>query len=439
MKRTILVILALISAFATYQWAYSEDPSDTAPPAAVHCPDAAMADSQGTAGGNNGYVVIGWNSLGMHCMNSRFQYMCVLPPYNTLMVQVIQRGNPPKVVTNGLKIEYAVDGNTYSVRKTDFWTYANSLFGVTLKPNIGLAGYGLTGTMAATRPLSTPSDPNAQEDHFEAVGIPVTPYNDRMTWYPYQTATVKVKNLGGRQVASTSVVLPVSDEIHCDMCHQQYGDAGGFDSPIVEINILRAHDAMSQTQLEQQAVTQGKPVLCASCHADAALGMTGTPGVKSLSEAMHNWHGNLDDKPSCFACHPGPKTRCNRSAISGMGRDNSTDPGCEKCHGTIANVAQTVTDGRRPWQDEPTCAGCHGPNYTTGVDLYRNATGPCGLYCATCHNSPHAWYPSRLNTDDKQPLQLQGTPFSIGNNCTACHTKAKIGDNPHVMYNFQWP
>ena len=41
------------------------------------------------------YVVIGWNDLGMHCYNHDFQDLAVLPPYNTLWAQVIQRGDPP--------------------------------------------------------------------------------------------------------------------------------------------------------------------------------------------------------------------------------------------------------------------------------------------------------------------------------------------------------
>ncbi len=40
------------------------------------------------------YVVIGWNDLGMHCINPSYKTLALLPPYNNLWVQVIKRGRP---------------------------------------------------------------------------------------------------------------------------------------------------------------------------------------------------------------------------------------------------------------------------------------------------------------------------------------------------------
>jgi len=96
------------------------------------------------------YIVLSWNDLGMHCANKDFSTMCILPPYNNLKAQVIKRGNAttlPQVVTSGLSVSYEIPGNTYSVGKTNFWTYSQALFGIST-PNIGLTGAGLTGTMA---------------------------------------------------------------------------------------------------------------------------------------------------------------------------------------------------------------------------------------------------------------------------------------------------
>ena len=49
------------------------------------------------------YAVIGWNDLGMHCYNRDFQDIAVLPPFNTLWAQVIKVGDPPQIVTSGIK------------------------------------------------------------------------------------------------------------------------------------------------------------------------------------------------------------------------------------------------------------------------------------------------------------------------------------------------
>jgi hypothetical protein len=433
MKRAILIVALMAAALLACQAMFDSGRPD----AVTSRPESGTAEAAASYSAA-GYVVVGWNSLGMHCLNPSFKTLCILPPYNTLMVQVIRRGNPPRVVTTGLKLEYAVDQNTKVKGKTDFWQYEKDLFGVNLTPGIGLAGFGLSGNMVAVAPPN--SAPGATPDHFEAIGIPLLPYNDRMVWNPYQTATVRLKTTGGGVLATTTVTLPVSDELHCEMCHAQGGDAFGT-SPDVDVNILQAHDRHDLAHhLEEQVAQTGKPVLCASCHADKALGIDNQTGDKILSEAMHGWHSTLgDDSPACYSCHPGPQTHCNRSAIVGMGRESVDDPGCEKCHGTLANMAQSIRDGRRPWQDEPTCAQCHGANYNTGEHLYRESTGPCGLMCCTCHNSPHAWWPSRLAMDNKQPLQTQGTPYSMGANCWTCHTTAKVGDSPHVRYDFRWP
>jgi hypothetical protein len=81
----------------------------------------------------------------MHCYNRDFRDLAVLPPYNNLWVQVVLRGGSPQIVTEGITVTYSFPDNTYSVGKSNFWTYAFQLFGVNLAPNIGLTGKGLAG------------------------------------------------------------------------------------------------------------------------------------------------------------------------------------------------------------------------------------------------------------------------------------------------------
>lgn len=361
------------------------------------------------------YTLIGWNDLGMHCISPSFSQMAILPPYNNLIAQVIKKGDPPQVVTSGFTLEYSILNNTTVQGKTDFWTYVKELFGLAPAPGTGLTGNGLSGTMQVVG------------DHFEATGIPVLPYNDKMTWDPYQQAVIKLKNSSGKVVASTTVVIPVSDELNCQICHNAGGVAApGINTGSVEGNILTLHDQREGTDL-----MSNRPVLCASCHSDNALGLTGNPSLTSLSEAMHTKHGSLGSSaPACFDCHPGPKTQCNRSAIEGMGPVGN-DPNCETCHGDLQEVADSVTQGRIPWVQEPTCAQCHGQQFATGQDLYRNSKGHGGVYCSACHNSPHAWWPSKNVLDNAQPIALQGSADPIGS-CQVCHTSSPGGDNPHT-------
>lgn len=355
--------------------------------------------------GDGQYVLIAWNDLGMHCISPRFAEMAILPPYNNLRVLVIHRGQEPRIETRNIAVTYAMVNNTTVRGKTDFWSFENKLFGVNLPLGKGLAGFWLSGSMKAVG------------DHFEANGVPALPYLDDKTWTPYQRAVFSLM-INGKTVATTSCVVPVSDEMNCAKCHRSGGPAAiGISTSTIEGNILTLHDKREGTRLMSQ-----RPVLCASCHSDNALGKKGTKGVKSLSYDMHVQHASLKSEPACYDCHPGAETQCNRSNIPAMG-PQPPDPRCDRCHGTLDQMASSLKAGRKPWLEEPTCAQCHGAAYSTGTTLYRNAKGHGGVYCVACHNSPHAWYPSRRAYDNMQPLALQGSSNAIGKDrCSACHT-----------------
>jgi hypothetical protein len=173
------------------------------------------------------YMVIGWNNLGMHCYNPDFSNLAILPPYNTLIAQVIKIGDPPQVITSGVTLEYSFLDNTYSAGvqgkpdKTNFWDFEQVLYGVTTAPNIGLTGKGLTGTMDLAKDGA----------YFIAEGIPLTDILDQdtstMTPYPYQKALITVKDASDESVtlAELTVVAPVSTELSCVKCHADDADA----------------------------------------------------------------------------------------------------------------------------------------------------------------------------------------------------------------------
>ncbi len=370
------------------------------------------------------YVVIGWNDLGMHCINPRYSELAVLPPYNNLWVQVIRRGDPPQIVTTGLSIEYSIVNNTTVQGKTDFWQYVTQLFGVNLAPGIGLTGNGLSGTMQVVG------------DHFEATGLPVLPYDDQLNWNPYQIASVTLKD--GTGVSQTiQVVIPISDEMNCAQCHAQGGSAtvhlpnGG--TADVDNNVLAVHDYYHGVNgvappLTSKNLVDSKPVLCASCHSDNALGTPGDGVSKSVSLAMHGWHNASAPDATCYSCHPGARTQCLRTSIEEMGSSGGV-PSCQNgnCHGGMAGMANP---NRNPWLTEPTCEQCHDSRYSTGGALYRHTKGHGGVYCSACHNSTHAWWSSTLAADNLLPIALQGSSDPIGV-CATCHTAPKSGENPH--------
>jgi hypothetical protein len=168
-----------------------------------------------------------------------------------------------------------------------------------------------------------------------------------------------------------------------------------------------------------------RPVLCAECHASNALNAPGVARIPSLSKAVHSFHAGRVSKDTngCYNCHPGPQTQCLRDVMSQqMGMT------CISCHGNMSAVA----DNPNPWLEEPRCdsAACHGVKYAQDQPLYRHSKGHSGLYCAACHDSPHAIAPSRENNDRIKFMALQGKPGTLSL-CTACHSAWPQAPGPH--------
>jgi len=353
------------------------------------------------------YVALAWNDLGMHCLNPTYDKAVILPPYNTVWVQVVKRGDPPQIVTAGLTVEYSLQNNTCSYGKRSygqFWDNMPLLFGVSLPHDRGLnledpdIHNGLSGTMVV------------KGDHFQANGIPVVPVDDSLTFNPYQIANITVRDSGTNAVlVQTTATVPTSDEFNCAKCH-------GAADPLLDV--LQKHDDEEGTNL-----AAARPVLCASCHSSPALGQTGPgPSGRYLSQAMHGFHA--DKGAACYDCHPGQVAKCSRSAAH-----TATDGNCITCHGTMADVASSITNGSRvPWVNEPKCATCHAgvAEVDTATNLYRNANGHNGLSCPACHSSPHAMVPSQQASDNAQAVQYQTTVAPIGD-CKVCHATSEGG------------
>jgi len=388
--------------------------------AAVLLSAAALVSCSSNSGGNgNGdeddavpipatamtYVAFAWNDLGMHCLNPTYDQAVILPPYNTVWVQVVKRGDPPQIVTAGIRVDYAIQNNTYSYGKRSygqFWDFMPQLFGVSL-PNdqgLNLEDPDIHNTLSGTMVV--------KGDHFQANGIPVVPVDDyNLVYSPYQIADITVRDSATNAIlVQTQATVPASDEINCAKCH----GADPF------LDVLVRHDSEEGTNL-----VSARPVLCASCHGSPALGQTGKGSSGHyLSEAIHGYHAPLG--AVCYDCHPGQIAKCNRSLAH-----TASDGNCITCHGTMADVASSIATGVRiPWVNEPNCATCHAgvAEVNTSPTLYRNASGHKGISCPACHSSPHAMVPSSQASDNHQAVQYQTTVATIGS-CKVCHQMSK--------------
>ncbi|MCP5532628.1 MAG: hypothetical protein H7A49_09410 [Akkermansiaceae bacterium] len=429
-------------------------------------------------------TLIGWNNLGMHCMDDDYSVFSILPPFNTFDAHLIDAQGHLVTDPAGIVVTYEgvadPDGsiNTTSVGKTTFWDYTTDYFGVALPPDTGLTGKTMPG------PSNTPQfmDFDGVMNWFEGAGIPITPVDDAGRRNPYPMVRLTAKTTGGTVLATTDIVLPVSSEMDCRKCHGSgTGPAaepvGGWvndphPSRDYRLNILRLHDekhlgtepytsaladkGYPAAGLEASVIDQQHPVLCAACHASEALGAPSYPGVKPLTQSMHAFHANvvapdtgmvLDhvaNRSSCYQCHPGSDTRCLRGAMgAAVAADGSASMQCQSCHGTMSDVGAPARTG---WLDEPNCGSCHqnGERFTSvfsspgvvrpatgtfasppdtpaaGISLYRFSSGHGGLQCSACHGSTHAIYPSIHRNDNLQNVANQGHGGTMSN-CTTCH------------------
>lgn len=376
------------------------------------------------------YIVLAWAEQGTHAMNAAYSSYVFTVPYTTIKAQVLKRGNPPELVTAGIRVEYSFADNTYSYGKTysttssysGFWDNSSALFGTSLAQNTGLnftdssIHNGLSGALSLNGSF------------YEVDGVPLTPVNDSGTWSPYQTAKIVVYDEeSGVELASTECMAAVSDEIGCNGCH----DGDTYDS------VLLAHDTgtiiSSTTTLTGTDLVDSAPVNCSSCHGTAALGVsgTGTAGY-CLSYSIHYWHAYNSTAEAadavCLNCHPGAdNTMFNRSTAHYASNGNCTD-----CHYALGKMATTISGSSRvPWSvaGEPKCATCH--TFVAEVDTgttvhYSSATGHGGVACAACHGPAHAQVPSKNDGDNYMFTQYQNKALPLGS-CRVCHSASKGG------------
>ena len=347
-------------------------------------------------------TLIGWNNLGMHCMDDDYSVFSILPPYNTLDAQFIDSTGKLVRSSDGITITYQAiadpDGsiNRSSAGKSTFWDHSLALFGTALPAETGLTGKKMPGPSNDPQPL----DFNGAMDWFEGLGIPITPIDDAGHTNPYPLMRLKAKTTGGTVLATTDVVLPVSAEMDCRKCHGSKTvpaakPAAGWEndpdpSRDYRLNILRLHDEKhlgnqvytdaltaanySAAGLHSNVIDDLEPVLCAACHASEALGTAGAAGVDPLTTSMHSLHAdviapdtgltlnNTANRTSCYQCHPGSETRCLRGAMgSAVAADGSASMQCQSCHGNMEMVGSSKRTG---WLDEPQCGSCHTGNAT---------------------------------------------------------------------------
>ncbi len=413
-------------------------------------------------------TLLGWNNLGMHCMDSDYSVFSVLPPYNTIESQLVVDG---KLVTNGagytVTYEAVADANgsfnATAMGKGNYYTFATALFGATLAPEAGLAGWSMPGV--SNVPQSMLFEPTNQPaggvftkvNWFRAEGIPLSPYDDAHNKNPYPLMRVIARDAANQPIATNDIVLPVSDEMDCRACHASGTQAAaqpaagwlwnGLPERDFRLNILRLHDehqfaqhpALYQSALAARGfnsqglyrgvVADNHPVLCAACHASEALGAPSYETIPPLTASVHSFHAHVqdpilnttldhsDNRAACYRCHPGSTTKCLRGVMGGaIAADGDMEMQCQNCHGNMSAVG---APNRVGWFMEPTCQNCHSGTAThnNGQIRYTSVFETNGL--------PRVPVDSTFATSANTPAPgLSLYRFSAGHGglqCSACH------------------
>lgn len=431
------------------------------------CITAGLIVATFPASGATNWTVTGWNNLGMHCMDSDYSVFSILPPYNTIQAQVIQGVNgTAHLITNaaGYAVTYqavadpAGSINMTSVDKGNFYRYAPKLLGINLPQDQGVPLPGALPAASMPGSSNTPRTMNYETASrwFVAWGIPITPYDDKLyrDSYPMMRLTAQT---GTTTLASTDIILPVSDEMDCRICHASgSGPAAQPKNGWVweaapdrdyRLNILRFHDEERQKTipalypailaargfntngLETSVRTDDKPILCAACHLSEAIPNSGYPGLPPLTEAVHALHAQVidpstgqilnasDNRTSCYRCHPGSDTRCLRGAMGkAISPDGSLAMQCQDCHGSMSTVGATNRTG---WLEEPNCQACHtGDAVSNSGQIRYTSVYSTGTVTRTTANQ-------RFATVSNTPLPNTSLfRFSRGHGglyCEACH------------------
>jgi len=384
-------------------------------------------------GGAASNQILGWNNLGMHCMDSDYSVFSILPPYNTIEAQLIVNG---RLVTNGAGYTVTYQAvadpsgsiNQSSIGKGNWLEYAPQLFGAVA----GDQGLPFPSPVTFWMPgaSNTPQGMMFEQTNvpatgvftpvnwFHAYGIPITPYDDAHNKNPYPMMRLIAKS-GATPIATNDIVLPVSDEMDCRACHASGSQAAaqpaggwvwdGIQERDFRLNILRLHDEHQFAEhhdvyvaalasqpgngkhfnpqgLYRGVVADNQPVLCAACHASEALGGGGYPGIPPLTASVHGFHAHVLDpvlnvtldssanRQACYRCHPGSTTKCLRGAMGGaIAADGSMEMQCQSCHGNMSLVG-TPFPQRVGWFMEPKCQSCHTGTATSNNGQIRYTT-----------------------------------------------------------------
>ncbi len=245
-----------------------------------------------------GWRLVGWNDLGMHCLDADFPTFAILPPFNTIHAQLIDSAGLLVTVPGSITVTYEAvadpdrfDQSQLGGQDELLGLHRRPLRRCALRrPGTRRARHAGRREHAAADDLEHGAPPGGAPRGSRSRRI-----DDAHLGNAYPMMRLVARN-GTAVLAETRIVLPVSDEMDCSACHASGSGeaarptAGWVYDPDPQRdyrrNILRLHDqeqlanplfvdALAHNGFDPAGLEAtaggGRAVLCAACHPSNAL------------------------------------------------------------------------------------------------------------------------------------------------------------------------
>lgn len=262
------------------------------------------------------FVVLAANDLGMHCTDKDFQIFSILPPFNVLHAQVIQKGLTPTLVSDaGADVYYAATSNandpvgansinttstnTTGVFKTNFWEMSGA-------QTLGSLAYGVLYPAQSCATPPCPSVLNLFSPIPPDIGLPVPDPNALPSLVPLQQTMMSILSVApytaNPYLTNTAQRMPRYD---ADLA---FFDNFPFGGTMVGVNWFAA-DGIPMTPVDNAGRTNPYPL------ARVAAVTKGTS----------------------------PHTAANVLAAVDVVLPVASEADCQSCHAALADASQSPT------------------------------------------------------------------------------------------------
>ena len=262
------------------------------------------------------FVVLAANDLGMHCTDKDFQIFSILPPFNVVHAQVIQKGLTPSLVTDtGADVYYAAassatdpagafsinttSSNTSAIFKTNFWQLSGT-------QTLGSLAYGVLYPAQSCATPPCPSVLNLFSPLQPDVGIPVPDPNALPSLLPHQQTAMSI--LSASPYSANPYLTNTAQKMQRFDTDLAFFKAFPFGGTMIGVNWFAA-DGIPMTPVDDAGRANAYPL------ARVAAVTKGTS----------------------------PRTAANVLAAVDVVLPVASEADCQTCHAALADAAQSPT------------------------------------------------------------------------------------------------